>query len=300
MRLFEAVSRLKSFTKAAGEVNLTQPTVSMQVKRLEEKVGMPLTESVGKQVHMTLAGEKVYDLCRDVLERVAGFETELDDLRGEVAGPLKVAVVSSAKYVLPHLLGEFRHLYPKVDPQLQIVNRAVLLERLQNNADDLYVMGKPPEDIAVTEFPFLENVIVAAARPDHPLARQNAIPLQRLADQKIIMREPGSGTRQAIERLCAAQGVDLHGSMELDDAEAIKQGVIADLGIAFLSLHSLRLELETKQLVTLDVVQLPLRRRWFAMHRDGKHLSNAARAFLTYLREEGEQEVAHLLVTGEG
>lgn len=295
MRLFEAVARLKSFTRAAEEVNLTQPSVSMQVKAMEEKIGLPLTEQIGKTLHLTTAGAEVYDACVDVLARLRELESGLDDLRGEVAGPLNVAVVSSAKYFLPHLLGAFVRRYPKVVPHLEITNRATLLERLSRNADDLYVMGLAPKEYAVERDPFLENVIVPVARPDHPLAGQSGITMAQLARVPLIGREQGSGTRGAVERMFEAQGVDLDFQIVLDDTEAIKQGVIGGLGIAFLSLHALRLELDHDALVVLDVDGFPLRRQWYAVHRQGKRLSKAASVFRDYLLEEGEAEVAHLL-----
>lgn len=295
MRLFAAVAKHGSVTRAAEEVHLTQPSVSMQIKRLEERVGMPLTEFIGKEMHLTAAGELVEEACRDVLDRIGALETALDDLRGEVAGPLNVAVVSTAKYFMPQLLGSFTRRYPKVEPKLQITNRATLLTRLSQNADDIYVTGQIPQDYAVEDFRFLENVIVVVARPDHPLAGQKGIRLDRLARERFIRREPGSGTRKAVQRLFDSRGIDIPPHMELDDNEAIKQAVIAGLGIAFLSVHSLRFELNAGELVALDVEDFPLRRRWYAVHRTGKHLSNAARCFLEYLLDEGEDEVAHLL-----
>ncbi|WP_137701719.1 LysR family transcriptional regulator [Marimonas lutisalis] len=295
MRLFAAVARHRSFTRAAEEVHLTQPTVSMQVKRLEEKIGMPLTEQIGKTLHLTAAGEEVFAACTDVLARLDGLETSLDDLRGNIAGPLNVCVVSSAKYFMPQLLGSFTRRYPQVSPRLQITNRETLLSRMSANADDIYVTGQVPEGFDVQDDPFLENVIVVVAHPSNPLAQARNIPLERLAEEDFIRREPGSGTRKAVQRLFEAQGVTLPPHMELDDSEAIKQAVISGLGVAFLSLHSLRLELAAGELVTLDVAHFPLRRRWYAVHRRGKHLSNAARAFLDYLLNEGEPEVAHLL-----
>lgn len=298
MRLFAAVARHKSFTRAAAEVNLTQPSVSMQVKSLEEKIGLPLTEQVGKTLHLTVAGDEVYAACLDILDRVAEMETAIDDLKGEVAGPLNVAVVSSAKYFLPHLLGSFVRRYPKVEPRLQITNRAELLDRLSRNADDFYIMGLAPEEFAVLREPFLENVIVPVARPDHPLAGKTGISLEELAQVPAIGRESGSGTRGAVERLFTENNIEHRYDIVLDDAEAIKQGVIGGLGIAFLSVHALRLELDRGALVTLDVEGFPLRRRWYAVHRQGKRLSKAATVFLNYLLEEGEDEVAHLLTVG--
>jgi len=298
LRLFSAVARYKSFTRAAEDVHLTQPAVSIQVKRLEEKIGMPLFEQMGKTLHLTVAGEEVFDACKDVLQRLDELDTALDDLRGEVAGPLNVTVVSSAKYFLPHLLGSFVRRYPKVEPRLKITNRANVLSSLAANESDLYVMGEPPEDLPVIEYPFLENVLVVVARPDHALADEKAITLERLVEERFVGRESGSGTRKAVEQMFTEQNLKIVPYIELASAEAIKQGVIGGLGIAVLSLHSLHFELDAGALVALDVKGFPLRRRWYAAHRKGKRLSRAAQTFLDYLQEEGEQEAAHLLTSG--
>lgn len=295
LRLFASVARHKSYTRAAEEVHLTQPAVSIQVKRLEEKIGMPLLEQMGKRLHLTTAGSEVYEACNDVLQRLDGLQTTLEDLRGEIAGPLNVTVVSSAKYFLPQLLGSFVRRYPKVEPRLRITNRANLLSRLSANEDDIYITGRVPDDIDVVDYPFLENVLVVVARPDHPLAHERDIPLERITKERIVGRERGSGTRMAVERLLDQQGLKVSPYMELGSTEAIKQGVIGDLGIAILSLHSLRLELDAGELVILDVEAFPLHRQWFAVHRTGKRLSNAAQNFLDYLEQEGEEQVAHFL-----
>lgn len=292
MRLFEAVARLGSITRAAEEVNLTQPSVSMQIKTLEEKIGQPLTEQVGKVMQLTPAGEEVAAASRDVLARITEMEAALEDLTRSVAGPLSVAVVSTAKYFLPELLGEFKRRFPRVEPRLTIANRETVLARIAANADDLYIMGRPPEEQAVVGHPFRENVIAFVARPDHPLVGQRNIPLARMAEENVIRREAGSGTRAAVEGLCDAAGVRLGAHMEFDDAEAIKHGVISGLGVAYLSLHALRLELAAGEVALLDVAGFPLRRRWYALQRRGKRLSNAAQAFLDYLLEEGARELA--------
>ena len=295
LRLFAAVAEHKSVTRAAEEVHLTQPAVSIQIKRLEAKVGMPLIEHIGKELHLTVAGEEVFEASRDVLERLHDLETSLNDLRGEVAGPLNIHVVSSGKYFMPHLLGSFVRRYPKVEPRLQITNRASLLASLAKNQSDLYIMGQPPEGVSVTEYPFLENILVVVARPDHPLAGKKRIPLQRIAKERFVGRESGSGTRKAVEKLFHDKGLNMSAYIELDSAEGIKQGVMAGLGIGVLSKHSLRLELDAGELVVLDVSGFPLRRRWYVSHREGKRLSRAALLFLQYLQEEGEAEVAQLL-----
>jgi len=299
LRLFESVARLGSITRAAAEVHLTQPSVSMQVRTLEEKIGMPLTEQVGKTLHLTRAGEEVAAAAREILARLAEMETGLQDLNREVGGRLSVAVVSTARYFMPQLLGSFKRRFPKVEPRLQITNRETLLARMSTNADDLYIIGRLPEEEAQTVIaePFLENIIAFVARPDHPLVGQKAIPLARIGQENVIRREPGSGTRLAVERLFDTAGVSLRTHMEFDDSEAIKQGVVSGLGIASLSLHTVRHELATGELAVLDVQGFPLRRRWYAVHRKGKRLSNAAERFLEFLLTEGEQEVSKALHT---
>ena len=300
LRLFAAVAEHRSVTRAAEEVHLTQPAVSIQIKRLEGKVGMPLIEHIGKELHLTVAGEEVFDAARDVLDRLGDLEATLNDLQGEVAGPLNVHVVSSGKYFMPHLLGSFVRRYPKVEPRLQITNRALLLASLAKNQSDLYIMGQPPEEVSVVEYPFLENILVVVARPDHPLAGKKRISLARIAEERFVGRESGSGTRKAVEKLFRDKGLDISAYIELDSAEGIKQGVVGGLGIGVLSRHSLRLELDAGELVILDVQGFPLRRRWYVSHRQGKRLSRAATVFLQYLQEEGEEEVAHLLALEQG
>ncbi|MCC0029349.1 MAG: LysR family transcriptional regulator [Brucellaceae bacterium] len=292
MRLFEAVARHGSITRAAGEVHLTQPSVSMQIRTLEDKIGLPLTEQMGKALFLTRAGEEVAAASRDILSRLGEMQASLEDMQREVAGPLSVAVVSTAKYFLPQLLGRFKRRHPRVEPRLQIANRDSILARIGANADDLYIMGQPPQEDAVAAEPFLENVIAFVARPDHPLVGKRNIPLARMAEENVIRREPGSGTRQAVEALCKATGVELVTHMEFDDTEAIKQGVISGLGVAYLSLHALRLELAASELAVLDVEGFPLRRRWYAVHRKGKRLTNAARGFLEFLQQNSDGEAA--------
>jgi len=292
MRLFEAVARHGSITRAAEEVHLTQPSVSMQVKALEDKIGLPLTEQIGKALHLTPAGEEVAEASRDVLARLRALEGALIDMQGEVAGPLSVSVVSTAKYFLPQLLGLFKRRHPRVAPKLIIANRQEVLARMAENADDLYITGRPAQEEAVVAQPFLENSIVFVARSDHPLVGQKDIPLERIAREHVIRREPGSGTRAAVEKLFRGAGVRLDTHMELDDSEALKQGVLSGLGVAYLSEHALRLELATGELAVLDVQGFPLRRRWYVAHRKGKRLSNAAQGFLDYLTHEGEAELA--------
>jgi DNA-binding transcriptional LysR family regulator len=291
LRLFEAVARHSSFTRAAEEIHLSQPAVSIQVKRLEENVGLALFEQVGKRLSLTDAGRELYAASKDVLGRLVELEGAIDALRGEVAGTLRVTAVTSAKYFLPHLLGAFIRRYPGVEPRLKVANRANLLERIADNEDDLYVMGQVPANSDVQEAPFLENIIVIVASPDHPLARRRKVTLAQLTEERFLVRESGSGNRKVVEEYFAEQGVRIRPYMELGSAEAIKQGVMAGLGISALSLHNLRLEIAAGQIVVLNVEGFPLRRQWNVVYRKGKRLSPAALGFIEFLRTEGQQLV---------
>ncbi|NDR59214.1 LysR family transcriptional regulator [Aliiruegeria sabulilitoris] len=288
MRLFESVARHGSITRAAEEVHLAQPSVSMQVKALEEKLGLPLTEKIGRALFLTPAGEEVATASRDILARLAEMQATLEDMHREVAGPLSISAVSTAKYLLPQLLGRFKRRYPRVEPRMQFTNRETVLARIAENADDLYIIGRPAEEETVIVEPFLENTIVFVAAANHPLAGARGISPERIAAEKVIQRERGSGTRLAVERVFRDAGVELPAHMEFDDVEAIKQGVVSGLGVAYLSLHSLRLELAAGEVVVLDVAGFPLERRWYAGRRKGRRLSNAAQAFLDFIQQEGD------------
>lgn len=294
-RLFEAVARLKSYTRAAEEVHLTQPAVSIQIKRLEENIGSPLLEQTGRQISLTVAGHEVYQTCREVLQRLQTLESTLDDLKEEVAGPLNLVVISSAKAFIPYLLGAFVERFPKVKPKMLVANRARLLSRLSANEDHLYITGQVPDEFPVVEYPFLENVLVVVAKPDHPLASEQNISLQTLAKERFIGREPGSGTRKAVEELFSAAEHSVTPYMELSGADEIKHAVMAGLGIAVLPMHMLGLELAAHKLVILNVRGFPLHRPWYAVHRKGKNLSRAAQTFLDFIQQEGDTAISHML-----
>lgn len=292
LRLFEAVASHGSFTRAAEAVHLTQPAISIQIKRLEEGLGVSLFEQMGKKIYLTAAGKALYATCQDLFGRLAAFEGELDELRGEVAGPLNLAAVTTAKYFLPHYLGAFLRRYPKVLPQLKASNRARIIERMSANEDDIYIMATLPDSIDIEVHPFLKDELVFFSHPDHPLAGQKKIPLEQLLRERIIAREPGSGIRMTFERLLAEKEITIVPYMELGSGEAIKQAVMSGIGLAMLSTFSLRLELETKRLVLLDVEGLPIKRNWYAVHRRGKHLTPAALKFIEFLQRMDETELS--------
>lgn len=291
LRLFEAVYRLGSYTRAAEELYITQPAVSIQVKRLEDQVGLPLFEHVGKKNFATAAGKATYAASLDILNRIQTFENSIEELKGTVKGTLQLSVVTTAKYFLPDLLGSFLQQYPNVEPKLKFTNRARVIERLKNNDDDFVVMGKIPDDENLEAYPFLNNILGIVACADHPLANKKNITIEELAKQRFIIRESGSGTRHVFDRTLNKHKLKIEPYMELGSSEAIKQAVMAGLGIAVLSLHSVQLERDVNKLTVLDVQGFPLVRRWYAVHLKGRKLSLVARTFLDYILEERHKEL---------
>lgn len=300
LKLFEAVSRNSSYTRAAEELHLTQPAVSIQVKRLEEQVGLPLFEQVGKKIFPTAAGKAMYGASTDILDRVAELKRTVEELKGVVKGPLQLSVVTTTKYFMPDLLGGFLQNYPDVEPRLKFTNRARVVERLMNNEDDFVVMGQIPDDKGLETYPFLENILGIVAPPDHPLAKKKNIQLKALAKERFLEREVGSGTRLVFDQLLEKNGLHIDPYMELGSSEAIKQGVMAGLGLAVLSLHSLILERDAGKLVVLDVKGFPIKRRWYAVHLKGKKLSLVARTFLEYILKESHHALGGMANKGQG
>lgn len=286
LHIFEAVARHLSYTRAAEELHLTQPAVFTQVKQLEEGVGLPLLERIGKQMYLTSAGREVLATCRDMLEGLERLEMRLADMQGLKCGRLRLAMVTTAKYLVPRLLGEFCVRYPGIDASLTVTNREKLLARMASNEDDLFILGTPPEGMDVVATPIAENPLVVIARADHPLAGKKRIPLPRVAEEPFILREPGSGTRLATERFFAEHRLSLKVRMELGSNEAIKQAIMGGLGISVLSLHTLALEGIGGQLQRLDVKGFPLQRKWYVAYPTGKHLSAVAETFIEYLLAE--------------
>ena len=286
LRLFEAVPRRGSYTRAAEELFITQPAVSIQIKRLEDQAGLSLFEHVGKKTFPTAAGKMMYDASLDILNRVEDLKNSIEELKGTVKGSLQMSVVTTSKYFIPNLLGAFLQQYPDVEPKLKFTNRARVIERLMNNDDDFVVMGQAPEDNKLESYPFLNNIIGIVAPPDHPLANKKNITIKELAKQRFLIREIGSGTRYVFDQLLEKHGVKIEPYMELGSSEAIKHAVMAGLGIAVLSLHSVQLERDVKKLTVLDVEGFPLKRRWYAVHLKGRKLSLVAQTFLDYILVE--------------
>ncbi len=291
LRLFEAVARNRSFTQAANEVHLSQPAVSIQVKRLEGNIGEPLLEQMGKKIYLTEVGKQLYAMCDDVFSRMNDFEQQLEALKGEVAGPLTIGVATTAKYFLPGLLGKFLSRYPKVKPKLKVTNLTSILARMEENTDDLYIVATLPEKMELVCEGFLDDGLYVCAHPSHPLVGQKNIPLDVMADQLLLAREPGSATRKGVEEYFSEKGVKLKPHMELGSGEAIKQGVMAGIGVGVQSGFSLELETKSNRMVILDFEGLPIHRRWHVAYLKGKKLSLAAQHFIEFLRNADADEL---------
>jgi DNA-binding transcriptional LysR family regulator len=291
LAVFESVARHLSYTKAAEEMYLSQPAVSMQIRQLEDAVGLPLFERLGKKIHLTEAGRELYHSAQLIGRQLKEAEEVLSALKGLNKGRLAVSVASTANYFATRLLAAFKQQYEGVAVSLDVTNRRTLLRQLEHNEVDLVIMGRPPEDADLVAEPFMDNPLVVIARAGHPLADQRAIPMSRLADELFVVRERGSGTRIAMEKSFAEQGRSLRSGMEMSSNEAIKQAVEAGLGLGIVSLHTLELELATGRIVLLDVEGFPILRQWHVVHRREKRLSPVAQAFKDFVFAEAPRFV---------
>jgi LysR family transcriptional regulator, low CO2-responsive transcriptional regulator len=296
LQVLEAIARHNSFTRAAEELNLTQPTVSQQMKQLTKLVGLPLIEQLGKRLYLTEAGHEVLAASQEISQRLSCLESSLNGLKGLEKGRLSLATTTTAKYFVPRLLGAFRKQHPAIELHLHITNQSQVLERLTANEDDLYFTGRPPKDLDIELRPILPNPLVVVAASDHPLAQETkAISLKQLAEEPFIMREPGSGTREIVEQFFTENRLNLNVAMEMSSNEAIKQGIVGGLGVSILSLHTLSLLAPGGPLKSLNVEGFPIQQYWYVVYLTGKQLSVAAQIFLDFLLSEGKEIVERSL-----
>lgn len=286
LKVFESVARHLSYSRAADELHLTQPAVSMQIKQLEDNISLPLFEQLGKRIFLTEAGRELYQYSRAIAQQLADMEVALDELKGMERGKLSIAVVTTANYFAPHLLAKFCQRYPGVTVSLNVSNRETVLKQLTDNLIDLAIMGQPPDNLDIDSESFMENPLVVMAPPNHPLCQEQHIPVERLAQEIFLVRESGSGTRSAMERFFSEHGIKINKGMETDTTEAIKQAVQAGMGLGIMSRHTAELELEMGRLKILDVQGFPIARYWYVVHRKHKRLSSVAKAFLEFLLKE--------------
>jgi DNA-binding transcriptional LysR family regulator len=291
LKVFERVARRLSFTRAAEDLYLTQPAVSMQIKQFEEMVGLPLFERLGKKIYLTRAGEALYRVSKSIAQQLEDAELLIEELKGTEGGKLVVAVASTVHYYAIRLLADFCRAYPKVKVSFKVTNRKGLLQMIEDNEADIVLMGQPPDELDLVAEAFLDNPLVVIAPPDHPLVGKPSVALAELNLESFIMREQGSGTRTAVERFLDDHGVHLIPSMEVNTNDAIKQGVEVGLGLGIVSAHTIDRELEVGRLALLQVESFPILRRWFMVHRTGKRLSGVGIAFADFVRKEGHRFV---------
>ena len=285
MQVFEAIVRLGNFTRAAEELHLTQPTVSTQLKKLTDVMGLPLIDQTGRKLRTTEAGEELHQAVRKIFDNLSELDNRIAEIKGLRSGRLRLAVITTAQYFAPEILGEFCRLYPGVDVSLEVTNRERIFERIYDNEDDLYILGQPPEnDSGLEAFSFAPNPLVVMAARDHPLCRESNISIERLAQEPFISREVGSGIRDTATKLFSRHELVPNVRMELGSNEAIKHAVVGGLGVAILSLHTLSLEGASGPVDVLDVEGFPIERKWYLVHRKEKDLSLIAKTFLEFAK----------------
>ena len=287
--LLEAVARNSSFTRAAEELHLTQPAVSTQIKQLEEEVGMPLFEQMGKKIFLTAAGREMYAFSRTIAQQFTDIRTVLEEMKGIQRGNLDIAVTSTAKYFAPYLLAAFCKQHAGITINLNVTNREEILGQLTDNIPDMAIMGAPPKGMPLVANSFMSNPLVVIAPPDHPLMHSGQSPLHKILEESFIVRERGSGTRNTIERFLELRGQRMSATMEMSRNEAIKHAVMAGLGLGIVSVHTLEMEFKLGRLAVLDVEGFPIVKDWFVVHREGKRFSAAAEAFKAFVLNEGNK-----------
>jgi len=292
LRVFTEVARHLSFARAAEALHLTPPAVTMQVKELEGHVGLPLFERSGRQISLTTAGEYMLVHARKMLATLKDAEDTAARLKRIEVGRLTIGMVSTAKYFLPRLLAEFQQEHEGVEIRLAVGNREQLVKMLHGNEVDIAIMGRPPTELATRAEPFAAHPHVFVAPTDHPLLKVGHPTVEAMRPYGFILRERGSGTRAAMEVFLEQSRMEPRVVMEMSSNETIKQAVMAGMGISFLSLHTIGLELEHRLIATLDVEGAPVVRAWNVVHTLSKLLSPAAEAFRYFMLERAESYLA--------
>jgi DNA-binding transcriptional LysR family regulator len=292
LQCFSAVARNLSFTRAADELHLSQPAVSMQIRQLERQAGVSVTEQFGKQIHLTEAGKEVYRYATSILQQVDELDEVLDKLKGLAGGKLHIAAISSANYFAPRLLGTYQQRYPDVGISMDVTNQTSVVRQVVSNEVDMAIMGQPPEDMHLDAIPFMNNPLIIVAPPTHRLAGRKNIPLKELEKEVFLTREPGSGTRGAMHRFFGKNKLALTTGMEMGSLSAVKQSVQAELGLGLLPMGAIEAELMLGRLVVLNVKGLPIQRHWYVVLHKGKRLSAAADKFKSLLIDEAVELLA--------
>jgi LysR family transcriptional regulator, low CO2-responsive transcriptional regulator len=288
LRAVRAVMTHRKIAAAANEIGLTPSAVTLQIKEVEKELGLPIFDRTGDGVHPTHAGLAVVDAARAIDMRLEELGEDLDAIKGLRKGTLKLGVVSTAKYFAPRMIAAFKRMLPGIEMKLVVGNRSEIIAALEGRTIDIAIMGRPPRGLAVRAVVIGDHPLVIIAPPDHTLVGENQIGKDRIAREQFLVREPGSGTRTSLEIYFA----DIPGRLDnlgtdMGSNETIKQAVMAGLGIAFISAHTIEQEIELGRLVILDVVGLPVHRQWFAVSRSDRKLSHALAAFQEFLTAQG-------------
>lgn len=287
LKIFAEVAKQSSITKAAKSLHMTQPAVSIQVKQLQESVDTPLIEIIGKKLYLTEAGEKLFSMQKAIEEHKEDFEAYVSELKGGLKGSLSISAASTAKYFLPYLLGSFQKKYPNVTISLKVTNRNEVLQHLDQNEFQLAILTQLPEDTSIVSKPFVKNPLVMACPPDHPLMNKTNIQLKDLKNESFIFREPGSGTRMVMEKLLHEANIQPKVAMELGTNEAVKQAIMAGIGISLISRLSMYSELNIGKIDELNVIDFPVLTQWHTLHRRDRIITRVLKNFLEFL-EDGD------------
>ncbi|HBS42425.1 MAG TPA: LysR family transcriptional regulator [Oceanospirillales bacterium] len=285
LQVFRAVYEQESYSKAGELLGLTQPAVSSQIRQLEQTLNQPLFEYVGRRLFTTAAAERLASTVNVLFTELHELQTDLDSLSGNVSGELRLVAVNTAQYVVPYMLRAFLNLYPQVHVSVRVMNRAAAIQCLNENSDDLVIMGLVPTQKPLTSLPFLDNELVPVVADGHPLLEQINVPPQAFLDAGLLVREPGSGSRLALENHCQQNRLLLRPAMEIGSNDAIKHAVLAGLGVAVLPRLSILPELQLGSLKVLEIPGFPLRRSWCVVYPQGKHPTPAMRAFTEYVQQ---------------
>lgn len=285
LQVFKAVYDLKNYSRAGELLGLTQPAVSSQIRHLEQALGTPMFEYVGRKLYCTAAGEEMAGCVRSVFRELADVQNRLAALEGRVAGDLRLVAVSTAQYVVPYLLRSFLQLNPQVKVTVAVVNRATALQRLNDNSDDLVIMGMVPPERPLTSLPFLDNELIPVVPAGHPLLEQHQVTPQDFLASQLLTREPGSGSRLALEVYCQQHRLKMEPTMELGSNDAVKHAVLAGLGVAVVPKLSVSSELALGALHTLNLTGFPLRRSWCVVHPQARHPTPVMQAFIDYIQQ---------------
>ncbi len=291
LQIFEAVAQTQSYTRAAERLHMTQPAVSMQMKQLEETVGLDLFERQGKKIVISRAGEKLRKHANKIINRFDVLQSSIAKLRKGQHEQIKISAATTANHFVTHMMAEFSRLHKEINITLDITNRETLVTQLQNYDPDFVIMGEPPSKLDLDSRLIMENPLIVIASPQHPLVKKytsKKIPMAEVVKESFVVREEGSGTKAAIRRHFKKHGLDFISSYEMSSNESIKHAVVAGLGLGIVALHTVKLELEASKLIILDIENFPLERYWHLVSRKGRRLSPAAIEFQEFILESAE------------